>query len=80
MKKYNETEERLRFYYHEQDNCLDPMTFEELIMTIQCNTPDHKRTPEAVKNEFIRLLEMKVNDAKDMFNLMNDKIMKEVRS
>jgi hypothetical protein len=46
------------------DNILDGVTFDEVIKTVHCNCKNI--TPQAVKEEFYRILKLKIADAYDL--------------
>ena len=75
IRGYNETEERLRFYFHLEDNILDPFTYRQLIILVECN--EKVRDKKAFKKCLEEILESRIQDARDMLELMSDKLLKE---
>lgn len=59
------------------DNVLDPITFDEIIMTVRCNCREIDR--EAAIKTFKEILEMRLTDAKEIFERNIDEICNEVR-
>lgn len=58
------------------DNVLDPITFDEIIMTVRCNCRDVNR--KTVIKTFKEILEMRLTDAKEIFERNIDKICNQV--
>lgn len=58
------------------DSVLDPITFDEIIMTVRCNCRDVNRKT-AIKT-FKEILEMRLTDAKEIFERNIDEICNEV--
>lgn len=60
---------------HEIDSSLiDDFTFEDLMLLINCNLPVINK--ETVRAEFMKLLESKVDETKDIFESNLDNIVK----
>ena len=77
-RKYTEHEEKLRFYHHVEDSLLDSFSYKTLITAVQCN--EKVRDEKAIRKVFNELLESRIQDSKDMLNLMMDKLKKEVKN
>lgn len=58
------------------DKVLDPITFDEIIMTVRCNCRDINR--ETAIKTFKEILEMRLTDAKEIFERNIDEICNEI--
>ena len=58
------------------DDVLDPINFDEIIMTVRCNCREINR--EATIKTFKEILEMRLTDAKEIFERNIDEICNEV--
>lgn len=59
------------------DSLLDPVTFDDLILTVHCNC--RTITPEAVKKEWDEILESRLADARFLLDNNMTAIMEEAR-
>ena len=59
------------------DNLLDPVTFDELIVTAHCNCKE--LTPEAVRKECKEIFLSKIEDAKELLERNLDAIVAEAK-
>ena len=57
------------------DNVLDPITFDEIIMTVRCNCRNINR--QAAIKTFKEILEMRLTDATEIFERNIDEICSE---
>ena len=59
--------------YERNLNLLEPYSFDTLLLEINCNIPNDKRTPKAIKNHAIGVLRMKYLEALEILeeNLEN---------
>lgn len=60
-----------------EDNLLDGFTFDDVIMQVQCNSREINR--EAVGREVMDLLELRLDDMKELFYRNIDRIVAEAR-
>jgi ribosomal protein L7/L12 len=72
-----EKEWKLNKDLYEDDNILDPITFYDIILMLDCNEKVIDKTT-ALKC-YKELLEMRLEDAKDLININLDEIVKEAK-
>lgn len=72
-----EREWKLGVDLFKEDNLLDPITFDELILTVHCNC--REITPKAVREELRRILEYKRQDMEELLRINMDIIIAEAK-
>lgn len=72
-----EREWKLGVDLFKEDNLLDPITFDELILTVHCNC--REINPKTVREELRRILEYKRLDMEELLRINMDTIIKEAK-
>ena len=72
-----EREWKLGVDLFKEDNLFDPITFDELILTVHCNC--REITPKTVREELRRILEYKRQDMEELLRINMDTIIKEAK-
>ena len=72
-----EREWKLGVDLFKEDNLLDPITFDELILTVHCNC--REITPKTVREELRRILEYKRQDMEELLRINMATIIKEAK-
>lgn len=62
---------------HETDNILDAITFDEILMTINCNVQNINR--KTVLKEIDEILEIRLQDYRDLLAINIDEIVKRAK-